>query len=209
MQSPPRPGPPPYVPIRRGPWPTRKTPRWLVVAGLIMAGCAVLVGIAIRPSQGQRAADMNGFLHDLTTGIQSCAGGVRESLTVLHAIRSGASHDRPTALRIATYGAANCSPANNQLIDDLAQYQVHESLASFRLDRAVRGLVIWASPDAQHVQDDVAAVLRGHGPAQAAAAARLRRDLAVLDRQRAYVYRVLRMAVTATSATAKLPSLPG
>jgi hypothetical protein len=197
------------VPIRRGGWPANRTPRWLLAAGLLLIACAVLVGVAIRPSQAQRAADMNSFLHDMTAGIQSCAGGVRESLTVLRAIQSGASHDRPTAVRVATQGAANCSPANNELIDGLVAYQVHESLARFRLDRAVRGLVIWASPAAERVCGDVAAVLRSRGPARAAAAARLHADLGVLDARRARVYAVLRAAVAATAAKEPLPSLPG
>ena len=67
--------------------------------------------------------------------IQSCAGGVRESLTALRQIESGASHDVATAIYIANTGAANCSPANNELLDDLETYQVTESLASFRLGR--------------------------------------------------------------------------
>ncbi len=209
MQPSPARADPPYVPLRHSGWPARKTPRWLLLAGLILLACAVLVGIAVHPTQSQRAADMNGFLHDMTTGIQSCAGGVRDSLTVLKAIESGTSHDPATAIRVATTGAATCSPASNMQLDDLLQYTVHESLARFRLDRAVAGLVIWAAPDAERVQLDVAAILRASGATRAAATARLRRDLYVLDGQRAYVDKIMRAAVTATSATAKLPYLPG
>jgi len=176
---------------------------------LILIACAVAVGIAVQPTQAQRATDMNGFLHDVTADIESCAGGVRESLTWLNAIEAGTSNDLKTALGEVSYGAANCSPANNQLLADLVQYQVHESLARFRLDRAVNGLVTWAFPDAQRVQLDVAAALRSRGPARAAAAAKLRQDLRRLDGQRAYVYKIMKAAATATSATAKLPYLPG
>jgi hypothetical protein len=200
---------PPYVPIRRTAWPGRRTPRWLVLGGLVLLAGAVLVGIAVRPSQGQRAADLNGFLHDMTTDIQSCAGGVSESLTVLHAIESGRSHDLSTALKVASYGAANCSPANNSQLDDLVDYQVQESLARFHLSRAVAGLVTWAFPDAQRVQLDVAAALRAHGPARLAALAKLHQDLETLDAQRAYVYRIMRSARTATAASGRLPPLPG
>jgi hypothetical protein len=200
---------PPHVPLRHGGWPVRRTPWWLFAAGAIVLTGAILVGLSHRPTQSQRAADMNGFLHDMTTDIQSCASGVRESLTVMHAIESGTSHDLQTATGIATYGATNCSPANNELLDDLTQYQVSESLASFRLPRAVDGLVTWAFPYAQRVQNDVAGVLKSHGAARAAATSKLHRDLRVLDAQRTYVDKIMMKAVTATSATGQLPSLPG
>jgi hypothetical protein len=208
MQTPVTTGPP-HVPLRHSRWPVRKTPRWLFVAGALVLAGAVLIGLAHRPSQAERATDMNGFLHDMTYDIQSCGGGVSESLTALHAIQSGASRDVPTATGIATYGAANCSPANNELLADLTQYQVTESLASFRLDRVVNGLVTWAFPDAQNVQTDVAMILQSHGTARAAATARLQRDLRTLDRQRAYLDKIMMAGVRATSATGKLPALPG
>ena len=207
--STPAPADPPHVPLRHGGWPVQKAPRWLLVAGALVLAGAVLTGLAHRPTRSQRAADVNAFLHDMTTDIQSCAGGVRESLTALQAIQSGAEHDVRTAAHIATYGAGNCSPANNELLDDLTLYQVSESLASFRLPRVVDGLVTWAFPDAQRVQDDVAGVLGASGAARVAATARLRRDLRTLDAQRAYVNKIMMNAVNATSATGKLPQLPG
>jgi len=200
---------PPHVPLRHGGWPVQKAPRWLLVAGALVLAGAVLTGLAHRPTRSQRAADVNTFLHDMTTDIQSCAGGVRESLTALHAIQSGAEHDVRTAAHIATYGAGNCSPANNELLDDLTLYQVSESLASFGLPRVVDGLVTWAFPDAQRVQDDVAGVLGASGTARVAATAKLRRDLRTLDAQRAYVSKIMMNAVNATSATGRLPELPG
>ena len=96
---------------------------------LSWSGAAVVVGLAHRPSQAQRAADLRGFLTDVTADIQSCAGGVSESLTALHAVQSGTTGDVPTAVNIADTGAANCSPANNELLDDLEEYQVTESLS--------------------------------------------------------------------------------
>jgi hypothetical protein len=208
MQTPVTTGPP-HVPLRHSRWPVHKTPRWLFVAGALVLAGSVLVGLAHHPSRAERATDMNGFLHDMSYDIQSCAGGVSESMTALHAIQSGASRDVPTATGIATYGAANCSPANNELLADLTQYQVTESLASFRLDRVVNGLVTWAFPDAQNVQTDVAKILQSHGTAKAAATARLQRDLRILDRQRAYLDKIMMVGVRATSATGKLPALPG
>jgi len=200
---------PPYVPIRHVRWPVQKTPRWLIAAGLLVLAGAVLVGIAVHPSRSQRATDLNGFLHDMKTGIQSCAGGVSESLIALRAIESGASNDLHTAIGIATYGAGNCSPANSMPLDDLAQYQVHESLSSFRLDRVVNGLVTWAFPDAQRVQYDVAAALRAHGAARTAANAKLAHDLRVLNGQRSYLDKIMMTAITATGATGRPPALPG
>jgi hypothetical protein len=200
---------PPHVPLRHGGWPVQKAPRWLLVAGALVLAGAVLTGLAHRPTRSQRAGDVNTFLHDMTTDIQSCAGGVRESLTALHAIQSGAEHDVRTAAHIATYGAGNCSPANNELLDDLTLYQVSESLASFGLPRVVDGLVTWAFPDAQRVQDDVAGVLGASGAARVTATAKLRCDLRTLDAQRAYINKIMMNAVNATSATGRLPELPG
>ena len=141
MQTPARTDPP-YVPIRHTPWPVRRTPRWLLLAGLVILVVAVLVGLAVHPSKSQRAADLNGFLTDMKTDIQSCAGGVRESLQALHSIEAGTSHDVGTATGIATYGSDNCSPANSMPLDDLVGYQVQESLSSFHLDRVVVGLKV-------------------------------------------------------------------
>jgi hypothetical protein len=200
---------PPHVPLRHGGWPVQKAPRWLLVAGALVLAGAVLTGLAHHPTRSQRAADVNTFLHDMTTDIQSCAGGVRESLTALHAIESGTQHDVRTATHIATYGAGNCSPANNELLDDLTLYQVSESLASLGLPRAVNGLVTWAFPDAQRVQNDVAGVLGASGAARTAATTKLRRDLRTLDAQRTYVNKIMMNAVSATSATGQLPELPG
>src|SRR5579864_1704467 len=95
----------------------------------------------------------------MNTDIESCAGGVSESLTALREIQSGTSHDIKTAVGIATFGATNCSPANNMPMDDLVQYQPPESLASFHLEQTVNDLFTWGFPDAQRVQADVAMLL--------------------------------------------------
>src|SRR5690348_18341392 len=93
---------PPHVPLRHGGWPVQKAPRWLLVAGALVLAGAVLTGLAHHPTRSQRAADVNTFLNDMTTDIQSCAGGVRESLAALHAIESGAEHD------VQKIGRASC-----------------------------------------------------------------------------------------------------
>jgi len=209
VDSPPR-ADPPYVPIRHTRWPVRRTPRSLFIVGLALLVVAALVGLTHRPSTAQRAADLRGFLHNMNADIESCAGGVSESLTALDAIQSGANHDTPTAISIAQVGAANCSPANNELLDDLTQFQVTESLASFRLTRVVSGLVTWAAPDAQRVQADVADVLTARSPqARASASAALRQARVKLDAQRAAVDSVIETASDALSAHAAPPPLPG
>jgi hypothetical protein len=208
MQTPAR-ADPPYVPIRHTAWPVRRTPRWWFAAGLAIVVAGVLVGLAVHPSKPQRAADLNGFLTDMKTDIQSCAGGVRDSLTALRSIEAGTEHDVGTAIGIATYGSNNCSPANNMLLDDLVGYQVQESLASFRLDRVVYGLVDWATPDALRVQADVAAILRVRGAARADATTKLTSDLKVLDAQRAYLDKIMMAAISATGASGRPPPLPG
>jgi hypothetical protein len=155
---------------------------------------------------------LKGFLKDVTSAVQSCAGGVSESLTALHQVSSGANTTAniQDTIKIARYGAYNCSPANNQLLSDLTQYQVTESLAGFHLDPAVNGLVSWCFPYAQRVQNDVANELGAHNAANRQQyAAALRRDTNDLNRQRAEVDRILMNAIKATGAQASPPKLPG
>jgi len=181
----------------------------LLALALVVAG-TVLVTLVHKPSPSERATDLRAFLGDMRYDIQSCAGGVRDSLTALRQIESGASHDVSTGVYIANTGAANCSPANNELLDDLISYQVTESLASFRLNRAVTGLVAWAAPDAIDVQTDVARVLRApDAQAKATDTAALQQALRTLDAQRAAVYAIIKAASTSLSAHATPPSLPG
>jgi hypothetical protein len=176
-----------------------------------MAVGAILVALAHRPSQNERASDLRAFLGDMRYDIQSCAGGVSESLTALHQIEAGTSHDVPTAIYIANTGASNCSPANNEQLDDLDSYQVTESLASFRLARVVTGLVDWAAPDALDVQTDVAKVLAAppDSQAKAGATAALQQALRKLDAKRAAVDAIVNSASRSLSAHAAPPRLPG
>jgi len=204
---------PPYVPLRTRSWPQRKIPRWtyLAVAGLVVV--AVAVALVHKPTQGERASDLHGFLQQVTADIQSCAGGVGESLTALHQVQSGAATspaDISAGISVAQQGAANCSPANNELIDDLENYQVPESLYSYRLSGAVTMLVDWAAPDAERVQTDVASVLSAHSPqARGQAQAALTADLAALDHKRAGIYAVIDRAIRSLGVHDPAPRLPG
>jgi hypothetical protein len=170
----------------------------------------VAVSLVHRPSRAERAADLAGVLQAMNADIESCAGGVGESLTALRLINAGASHDVTDAITVAGTGAGNCSPANNELIDDLEGYEVPESLASFHLQAAVSGLIAWAAPDAEQVQSDVAAVLAAPDPAARAAAQRdLTGALQRLDAQRAAADRPIRAAISALALRAAPPRLPG
>lgn len=204
---------PPYVPLRTSAWPGRKIPRWTYLAAAALVLVAVAVGLVHKPSQGERSADLRGFLQQVTSDIQSCAGGVGESLSALHQVQSGAARsasDVSDGISIAQQGAANCSPANNELLDDLENYQVPESLYSYHLATAVTGLIDWAAPDAERVQTDVASVLSAHSTlARSQAQARLSTDLAALDRKRAQINAVIGKAITSLQVHQSGPRLPG
>lgn len=207
---------PPYVPIRKTGWAgQRKAPRWLLLVGLLIVVGAVLVALVHKPSKTEQASDLKGFLTDMRTDTESCAAGVSESLTALSQIHSGGSVSQNTAdtIGIARYGAQNCSPANNEQLDDLTGYQVTESLAAYHLPTVVDDLVTWCFPYAQRVQNDVANLAGAHTAASRATyTATLRRDTADLNRERARIDTILRSAITATGATgtqARLPNLPG
>jgi hypothetical protein len=198
------------VPLRQSRWPVPRTPRWLLIALALLAAGGVLVALAHRPSTAERAGDLRTFLRTMNNDIESCAGGVGESLYALHAITSGASHDTGTAIGIARYGATNCSPANSMQIDYLTQYQVGESLAGFNLQIAVNDLVTWAFPLAQRVQTDVADALSARtAPARAAATAALQRDQRALNAKRTAIDTIITRASTTLAAHARGPTLPG
>ena len=215
MQAdPPLPTDPPYVPIRANDWAAhRRIPKWayLIAAGLLVI--AVAVGLVHKPSQGERASDWRGFLQQVTADGESCAGGVGESLTALHQIQSGAdatAADISDGIAIAQQGAQNCSPANNELIDDLENYQVPESLYSYKLSGAVTALVDWAAPNAERVQTDVASLLLAQGAqARGQAQAELTTALAALDAKRAQVDSVLGAAIRSLGVHDSGPRLPG
>jgi hypothetical protein len=181
----------------------------MFAGGAVLVAGLILAAIPHHPSTGQRAADLRGMVHELTVDIESCAGGVTDSMTALRAIQSGASHDVRTAVTIANTAAANCSPANSMPMDDLVQYQAPGSLASFHLQNAVNDLVTWAFPLAQRVQTDVATLVTATTPAATQqASAQLRHDQQALDAQRSRIDRLFSSASTSLSADVAPPSLP-
>ena len=200
----------PRISTRPSGWPVLRTPKWLLAAGVVLVAGLTLAAIPHRPSTAQRAADLRGMVHDLNVDIESCAGGVNDSITALRAIQSGASHDVKTAVVIANTAAANCSPANSMPMEDLVQYQAPGSLASFHVQTAVNELVTWGFPLAQRVQADVATIVSAKTPAAVQrASAQLRHDQQALDAERALVDRLIISASTSLSAHVSPPSLPG
>jgi hypothetical protein len=200
---------PPFVPLRHTGWATRRTPLWVFAVLIVLAAGVVLVSLSHRPSQAQRAGDLTAYFKDVNTGVESCAGGVGDSIAALDKVRAGDTADLSTAVGIITLGAQNCSPANNQPLADFTGYQVTESLARFPLDEADNAVVTWAFPDATSAQQDMLAVLRATTPgAIAKANATLRAALRTMDEQRAAIYAIWNSAEKAVGSTAPLPDLP-
>jgi hypothetical protein len=198
------------VSARPSGWPVLRTPKWMLAGGLVLVAGLALAAIPHHPSTAQRAADLRATVHDLNIEIESCAGGVNDSITALRAIQSGASHDVTTAVSIANTAAANCSPANSMPMEDLVQYQAPESLASFHVQTAVDDLVTWGFPLAQRVQADVAALVVAKTPAEMAArTAQLRHDQQALDGERGRIDQLINSASRSLSAHVSPPTLPG
>lgn len=195
-------------------WPVRRTPRWVLGALAALLAVGVAVALVHKPSTAERASDMRGFLHDVTYNIESCAAGVSESLAALHAVQAEnfrSAADVQDGISIADQGAANCSPANNEQIDTLENYQVPQSLYSFGLAASVTAMVDWAAPAAGDVQTDVASVLSATTPAaRAAAKTALSRAVAALDAKRTAIDRPINAAIKALHMQhAAPPPLPG
>ncbi len=201
---------PPYVPIRRSGWPVRRTPMWALLLVVVLAGAAVLVSLSHKPSHAEQAADLNAYMKDMNAAVESCAGGVTESQQALSAIEAGARDNLQTAIRLVNYNAANCSPANNEPLADLTQYQVTESLTKFNLADCTNDFVSWAFPYAMQAQTDMVSVMTAaDATTRAAANAVLAKDLRKLDAERTTIYTILRSAEHTLSDPTALPHLPG
>ena len=199
---------PPYVPIRRSGWPVRRTPMWILLALVLLAGAGVLVSLSHRPSNAQQTTDLNGYLKDMNAAIESCAGGVTESQQALSVIETGSKDSLSTAVRLVNYNANNCEPANSEPLADLTQYQVTESLSRFNLQNCTNDFVTWAF-DAVPVQTDMVTVMTARSAAaRTTANAALQRDQRRLNADRATIYSILGAAEHALSDNAALPSLP-
>jgi hypothetical protein len=203
------PATPPVIPIRRSGWPARRASLPVALIAVVLVAGVGLVSLSRKPSTAQRASDLNAFMRDMNTGVESCAGGVQESLTAMHSIEPG-SGDLKTAISLVQYNAANCNPANSQPLADLTQYQVTESLAAFHLQPIVNDFVTWSFPDASQAQRDMETVMTAKGAAtRAGATAALTAATRKLDAERSVIYSALRSAERSLSDHTALPALPG
>jgi len=199
---------PPFVPLRHTGWASRRTPLWVFAAIIALAAGVVIVSLTHKPSQQERASDLAGYFSDVNTGIESCAGGARDSITALRNVEAGDKANYSAALGILAYNAQNCSPLNNEPLSDFGSYQVTESLAQYRLDTADNDVMTWAS-DAQVTQTDMLAVLKATtAAAKTRANATLQAAMRKMDAQKAAIDAIWTTAVKGTGSTAKLPYLP-
>jgi hypothetical protein len=199
---------PPFVPLRHGRWATRRTPLWVFAALAVAAIGVVLVSLSHKPSQSQRASDLAGYFGDVKAGIGSCAAGLHDSEGAYGQLLSGKAALNKNAKSVFTYGGSNCTLASNQALTDFANYQVTESLASFNLDTADNDVITW-SFDSTTVQTDMLTVLNDTAPAaRTSAQAKLKADVATLDKQGAAIDAIWTAAKNSTGATAAFPSLP-
>jgi hypothetical protein len=199
---------PPFIPLRRSGWATRRTPVWVFAFLAVALAGVALVALSHKPSQSQRASDLATYFGDVKGGIGSCAAGLRDSENAYGQVLSGDTAHAKTARAILTYGANNCTLASNQALTDFAGYQVTESLASYNLDAADNDVITW-SFDSTAVQQDMTAVLGAATPAASSSAqAALKAAIAKLDAQRAAVDVIWTAAKQAAGATAAIPSLP-
>src|SRR5215831_3622156 len=169
---------PPFIPLRRSGWATRRTPLWVFAVIVAAVAGVVLVSLSHRPSPSQRASDLAAYFADVRGGIGSCAAGLRDSENAYGQVLGGDTAHATTARAIFTYGANNCTLAGNQALTDFAGYQVTEALASYHLDAADNDVITW-SFDSTAVQHDMTAVLAAATPAaKASAQATLKSDMA-------------------------------
>jgi hypothetical protein len=195
----------PRVPMRQTGWPVRRMPMWTLLVAVVMVAGVVLVSLSHTPSNAQQVSDFNSYLRDMNAAVESCAGGVTESRQAVNAVTPSSMQ---TALNLVAYDAANCSPANNEPLQDLTQYQVTESLARFNLANCANDYITW-SFDAAQVQLDMEPVLKADSPAARAAAERtLLHDQRTMDTERTTIDGILHSAEHTLSDNAALPNLP-
>jgi hypothetical protein len=198
---------PPFVPLRRSGWATRRTPLWLFGALAVVASAGFLVALSVRPSPSQRAADLRGYFGDVTAGVGSCAAGLRDSMTSYQAVLGGEAAELGPAKSIVAYGASNCQVATNESLSDFDNYQVSESLDSLGLNQADNAVITWAF-DATAYQQDLLSVLDADSaPARARAEALAQPALGTLNAERGTIDAIWDAAKTTTGDATPLPNL--
>jgi hypothetical protein len=199
---------PPFIPLRRSGWATRRTPLWVFAVLAVAAAGVFLVSLSHQPSPSQRASDLAAYFRDVKGGIGSCAAGLRDSENAYGQVLAGDAGHAKTARAIFTFGANNCTLAGNQALTDFAGYQVTEVLSGYNLDAADNDVITW-SFDSTAVQQDMTAVLDAATPAaRSTAQAKLKTAITKLDAQRAALDAIWTAAKKAAGATAAIPALP-
>jgi hypothetical protein len=198
---------PPFVPLRRSGWATRRTPLWLFGALALLAIAGFLVALSVRPSPSERATDLRGYFGDVTTGVGSCAAGLRDSITSYQAVMGGEQAELGTARSIVAYGASNCQVATNESLSDFDNYQVSESLDSLHLAAADNDVISWAFDATAYQQDLLAVLTAPNGPARARAEALVSPALATLNTERATIDAIWSAARKSTGDATPLPNL--
>ena len=199
---------PPFVPLRRSGWATRRTPRWVFGAIAVLVIGGFLVALSVRPSQSQQASDLRGYFGDVNTGVGSCAAALRDSMTSYQAVAGGDSAELSTAKSIIGYGVSNCEVASNESLSDFANYQVTESLDSLHLTAADNDVITWAFDATTYQQDMLAALADANAPAaRATDEAALGPALATLNAERATIDAIWNAAKGSTGDATPLPNL--
>ena len=195
---------PPFVPLRRSGWATKRTPLWVFGALALLVAGGFLVALAVRPSQPQQASDLRGYFGDVSTGVGSCAAALRDSMTSYAAVAGGDAAELGTARSIIGYGASNCEVASNESLSDFANYQVTESLDSLHLAAADDDVITWAFDATTYQQDMLTALAT---PNSSAARAALGPALAGLNAERATIDGIWNAAKRSTGDATPLPNL--
>ena len=198
---------PPFVPLRHSGWATKRTPLWVFGALVVVAVAGFLVALSVRPSQSERATDLRGYFGDVTTGVGSCAAGVRDSMTSYQAVMGGEVAELGTAKSIVAYGASNCQVATNESLSDFDNYQVTESLDSLNLDTADNDVITWAFDATAYQQDLLAVLAASNAPTRAKAEALVKSALATLNAERATIDAIWNAAKKSTGDATPLPNL--
>jgi hypothetical protein len=198
---------PPFIPLRHSGWATKRTPLWVFCALVVVAVAGFLVTLSVRPAQPERAADLRGYFGDVSTGVGSCAAGLRDSMTSYQAVLGGEEAELGTAKSIVAYGASNCQVATNEALSDFANYQVSESLDSLKLGAADNDVITWAFDATAYQQDLLAALTAANGPARAKAEALVKPALATLNAERASIDVIWNAARKSTGDATPLPNL--
>jgi hypothetical protein len=174
---------------------------------VLLAAAGFLVALSVRPSQSERATDLRGYFGDVSTGVGSCAAGLRDSMTSYQAVIGGDQAELGTAKSIVGYGASNCQVATDESLSDFANYQVSESLDSLSLDTADNDVITWAFDATAYQQDLLAALTAANGPARARAEASVSPALTTLNAERAKIDAIWNAARKSTGDATPLPNL--